>query len=335
MQKYFLFFLLLIISCARNNDPLSHQDQDNNQMVISDYQYAAFKYFFVDSFYADYFEKGFSANLEAFNASSEHFIEKLEVFVSTTYSDVDVISGIASTNPSKYDSIDRQGLDQLSPKEGELEKGFFRLLVRGKDYFFTDLGSILGFFYLNRQVDASETIAIAYQTKSKKVGTFISDYVQDAKNNVLNLKLIKCQNMSPDNKSLWNLMMKNVYEVQDSSMQNLLDKKIIIEYEQNGKWTEIQPNPPEKPFTFLLGLDIKNNSSGEPSDSGDGLLDSNFLAEFYKKGKLIFPSLQPFDPFPGSRFQLNSKNRSKIYFLSPRDLNNLKHNSRFRIRFEK
>lgn len=332
MLKY-LVFLLLIFSCTRNNEPLIPPD-DRNQITIFDYQYAAFKYFFVDSFYMDYYVKGFSQNLEAFNVSSEHVIEKLEVFVGTEYLDADEIPGVASLNPSQFDSINQQQFDQLSTINGKLEKRNFRLLVEGNDYFFTDLGRILGFFYLNEQVDSFRTIAIAYQTRSQKVGTFVSDFAKDPKNNVLNLRLIKCRNLGPENKSLWPLMMKNVYEIEDSTLTNLIDKKITIEYNQNGVWTAIQPDPPKKPFTYLLGLDIKNNLTGELSETGDGLLDFNFLVEFLQQGKLIFPTLQPFDPPPNSRFQLSSKNRANIYSPTPWTLNNLKNNSRFRIRIE-
>ncbi len=329
-----LVFIIVLFSCKRDPASISDLPTPNKKYVINDYQYVPFKYFFVDSFYRNHYEKGFSENLESFYYPDEKDIQYLEVFISTGYYEVNAIRGIASITPSKYDSIYNTSYSQVTEIKGKVEKGYFLPLIKGKDYFFDNFSHDAGFFYLKEPVDNSRSIAIAYQNKERKVGTFLSDYTENPQDRILNLKLIKCKNMTPQNEELWNLMLKNIYEINDTSL-TYPNLNILIEYNKNGNSVLIQPNEPYKRFTFLLGLDIKDNKTGSLVDNGDGKYDSNILTFWISKGTLIFPSLQPFDPLPESRFQLNLSNRSHIYNILPSDSLKLKSNSKFRIIIEK
>ena len=338
MFKNIFFIVIGIVfffySCKRNPSSINALPTPTKQYVIKDYQYASFKYFFVDSFYRNQFEKGFNENLETFSYSIDNYIQHLDVFISTSRTDPNAVKGIASINPTEYDSITNDEYNNLAEISGKLEKGYFKPLIDDKDYFFHGHSQYYGYFSLKEPIDNSRILAVSYQTNSEKVGTLLSDYIQTSNEKILNLKLIKCQGMTPLYKNLWGLMLKNVYEINDSTLKlNFI--KIFIKYSYNGKEYTIQPNPPNKTFINLLGLDIKDNSTGEIIENGDGKIDANILTMYLDLGILIFPSLQPFDPLPGNRFQLNPANRAHIYDISPLNFSELERSSRFKIVIEK
>lgn len=332
--SFIIIIFVFFFSCKRNPSSITIGLTPTKQYVIKDYQYAAFKYFFVDSCYRNQFEKGFDENLEVFSYSPRNLIQHLDVFISTDAFDANAIKGIASLNPSEYDSITNDEYENLPDVLGKLQKGYFRVLEDGKDYFFRGYSRYFGFFRLKEPVDNSRTLAVTYQTNSKKVGTLLSDYVESPNKRILNLKLIKCKDLTPLYKNLWDLMLKNVYEIDDSTLE-IQNIKISIQYNDKGRYYTFQPNPPQKSFINLLGLDIHNNSSGEIVDNGDGKVDVNFLTNYLASGVLIFPSLQPFDPLSWSRFQLNPFNRAHIYDISPFNSSELEKKSRFKIVIEK
>lgn len=333
-NPYYLILILpvILLSCSRNPTAISVKPIPKVRYIIPDYQYIAFQYFFVDEYYRDHFEKGFSDDLLTYSIPSDKKIINLEVFISTYISDMYAVKGIASVDPSQYDSITADEFENFNEIKGEMEKGYFKLLIEGKDYFIDT--EFRGFFYLKKPVRNFESLAVAYQTETGKVGTFLSDVVNRPQNQILNLKLIKSKNMTPSDTKVWDLMLKNVYDLKDTTL-TLNSMNIFIEYNQHGQFVSVQPNKPNKRFTFLLGLDIRNNTTGELTDNGDGKVDANFLLLNLSKGILMFPSLQPFDPSPDSRFQLNPLNRSPIYNISPSDSIALRNNSKFRIVVEK
>jgi len=61
-----------------------------------------------------------------------------------------------------------------------------------------------------------------------------------------------------------------------------------------SNFVSLQPNKPNKLFTFSLGLDIRNNATGESTDNGDGKVDANFLLLHLSKEILLFPSFPSF-----------------------------------------
>jgi len=331
---FFLIILFFLFSCKQNPSSSDNIPEPTKQYVIDDYKYVAFKYFFIDSFYKNNFDKGFNKNLDTYYYPFEYDIQNLDVFINTNYGDIYAIRGLASTTPSKYDNLTKSEYDTLQEISGKLEKSFFKPLTKGKDYFFDCYSQYYGFFYFNKPIENSRIIAISYRNNFEKVGTLLSEYVDDPQNVVLNLKLIKNKNMTPINKDSWYLMLKNVYEI-DNNILNYHFLDINIEYDKNGEFVNIQPNNPNKHFTNLLGLDIKDNSTGEIIENGDDKLDFNVLSNWFSKGVLIFPLLQPFDPLIDSRFQLNTLNRAKIYTINPSDSLELIKNSKFKIIIKK
>ncbi len=123
-------------------------------------------------------------------------------------------------------------------------------------------------------------------------------------------------------------MLKNIYGINDSTIK-ILNIKISIKYK--GKYNAFQPNPPNKNFIYLLGLDREDNSSGEITYNGDGKVDINLLTDYLLCELLIFPSLQPFDPFPCCRYQLNRSNFAHTYDISPLNFSKLEKRSIFTI----
>ncbi len=129
----------------------------------------------------------------------------------------------------------------MSSISGELQKGYFRPLEHGRDYIFQDFSQYYGFFRLNEPVDNSRALAVSYQTNSKKVGSLLSDYTEYPSKRILNLKLIKCENLTPEYEGLWDLMLKNVYETGDSTLK-IQYVDVSIEYIDNGKYYTFQPD---------------------------------------------------------------------------------------------
>jgi len=330
----FMALVISLFSCKRNPSSVAVGARPIKEYMIRDYQYVPFKYFFVDSFYRNHYEKGFSENLETFYLPQEKDIQHLDVFISTVYNDVNAVRGIASTTPSKYDSIDITSYNQIKPIKGQLEKGYFAPLIEGVDYFFDHFSHDAGFFYLKKPINNSRSVAVVYQNREEKVGNLHADYSGNLNDRIINLRLIKCKNMTPQNGALWKLMLKNVYEINDTTL-SYPNVNILIAYNDNGKYFFNQPEEPYKRFTFLLGLDIKDNQTGLLRDNGDGQYDHNVLTSYLAKGILIFPSLRPFDPLPQSRFQLNPANRSQIYNILPSDSLRLRESSKFTIMVEK
>jgi len=331
---FFIVLLGLFYACQKDTSSVNIRPEPTAEYILNDYQYGYYQFFFIDTFYKDHFEKGFSEDLTSFSYPYEKSVLELIVLETVHPSYASGALGLASLNPSLYDSITIDEFWNLEEVEGKLEKGYYKLLDEGKDYDFFSVGLHFGIIFFKYPIDNSHSLAIGYRTQEKKVGTLYSDFDTDPIPQFLNLKLLKCKNMTPANSELWDLMLKNVYVLGDSTL-NYRNTNILIKYFEDKTETFIQPNYPEKRFTFLLGLDILDNDSGIIVDDGDQRMDLNAVTAYISRGLLLFPSLRPFDPLPDSRFQLNSLNRAKIYDTAPENVSALMDSSHFQIIIQK
>ncbi|HIP27455.1 MAG TPA: cell surface protein SprA, partial [Flavobacteriaceae bacterium] len=176
-----------------------------------------------------------------------------------------------------------------------------RKLTLGTDF---TLQPQLGYISLNRALAESEILAVAYEyTENGQVYTVgeLSDNGVIAPANLV-VKLLRPEIISTTS-HMWNLMMKNVYDLRSFQM-NPDGFRLEILYQddvtgmplnilQNSETTGIN----SKPLLNLLNvdrLDSSNNSSG----GGDGFFDYvEGITVNSQQGLIFFPEIEPFGGF--------------------------------------
>lgn len=311
-QKVILsFWILFVVSgfftCTIDKSPVTSKEEEpcwNQKTTIRDYDYIKNRYFFVDDYYMNYFENGWTDDLSNFEFYPDRTLHWVEVFKSTTYTDPNAIKGIAVLNPqdNNYDGLSPDVYDTMSIIPGELEKGHFVELREYEDYIYRE---DMGFFCLNTEISDNEILAISYKTHLGQVGTSIVEMIDTSFASLPVLRLIKSKNMNPTHTNVWPLMMKNAYSL---GQIRIISEcfNIQIEHNLNGEHQKIQQVNPKESYLYLLGLDRTNND-GQIVDGGDGIVDQNFSRINFADGILIFPGIHPFNPPDTSRFQIAEK----------------------------
>jgi len=254
-----------------------------SQSVIKDIDFIKDRYYFLDNSYREYWEDGYSDDLQTFQYLSGTLITQLEVWVTENSTVPGVREGVALFDDADVDTV----------------KGSFRQLT--PDQFGFDAGR--GFFWVNQNIGTNTALAISYATDDGvKYGTLFEDDTDP--NAVLKLKLIKKKNQTVSD-TTWNLMMRNVYSLGGSQIQ---PEGFEVNIRHNTNETDIQG---DKTFLTLLGLDILDDSQAENPDNN---VDANGLLVNLNRGILIFPNLTPFDPIKDSKFNgLSEDNLITIY----------------------
>jgi len=284
---------------------------------LHDYDFIRNRYFFVDAFYADYFELGFSDDLtQWFYSSDANLIREIDVYKSGKYSDENARDGIAVIDPNdpKYSNI--TSVDQVDLEAGKVEQATFVPLVRGRDY---EYDYAMGYIILKQEVRDNEVLAVAYETDDKKVGTLALDLADADTTKPYVLRLIKPRSMQSTHTDVWPLMMRNVYYLGGTNIEKE-GFDVQVAFNLNGEQETLQQVEPRKSFLYLLGLD-RVDENGGASENGDKKIDDNGFLINRSEGTLMMPGLQPFDPLPGSRFEnkppeqegLADTNRARIY----------------------
>ncbi len=172
-----------------------------------------------------------------------------------------------------------------------------RKLTQGSEYV---LNAQLGYISLTgSMLQPDEVLAVAFEYQyapdgqTYQVGEFSTDDPQNTKQN-LYLKLLKGVAMSPE-QPFWDLMMKNIYSLNASSIQN--DKfKLNIKY-QNDTTGNYLNYIPEGDIANQLLLRVMNldRLDARGNANPDGYFD---FVEGYtilsQTGKIIFPEVEPF-----------------------------------------
>ncbi len=159
----------------------------------------------------------------------------------------------------------------------------------------------LGFISLNSALNNDEVLAVAYVYtmggSTYTVGDLSNSGIEAP--NALYLKLLKGTNLSPEYKTTWNLMMKNIYSL-GAFQVNKDDFKFDVALLSDSTGGNINYFPEgnadvkRKRLLKLMGLDNLNQQN-EPDEQGDGVFD--FIEGFTiypSNGRVIFPSLEPF-----------------------------------------
>ena len=279
-----------------------------SKSTIKDYDFIKNRYFFADTYYKDYFENGLARDPSQFEFVGGTEILQLEVWQSENPQLSGVRKGIAVIDPHsyvdgnyEYKAVD---IDTVSALEGKVETGYFRQLEFGKDFTFD---KYRGFIKLSQNISDQSVLAVAYITTDAAtnptipaVGT-MSESLSDSLQPVI-LRLIKPKAMQPANVDTWPLMMRNVYSLGGTSIEQD-GFELRLENNVNGDHS-IYPEGSSKSYLNLLELDELDVNGGEV-EGGDEQIDTNPYIINLAEGTLMFPSLRPFNPEEGSRFHTN------------------------------
>ena len=161
------------------------------------------------------------------------------------------------------------------------------------------LNPTLGYISLRSALNPDEVLGVAYEYtyggQTYQVGEFSTDAV-DAPNALL-VKLLKGTSQSPKLK-LWDLMMKNVYNL--GAMQIQADKFVFnVVYRNDSIGTDLQyiteGNIKNKLLLKVLNLDRLDLKSELNADGKFDYIEG--LTALSSTGRIIFPVLEPFGSF--------------------------------------
>ena len=189
----------------------------------------------------------------------------------------------------------------------------------------------LGYISLQQRLANDEVLAVAYQytigNDVYQVGEFANDGVNATEvdntgvpaTQSLILKMLK-SNLTNVNQPIWNLMMKNIYQILGANQLQQQDFKFNIVYTDPSPINYIEPvagtpfpsNPtPENlveknPLLKVFNVD-KLNSSNDPQVGGDGFFDFiPGLTVDTQNGRIIFTNIEPFGKTLFDKLKLNA-----------------------------
>ncbi len=283
--------------------------------TIKDYQYLKNRYFFLGESYRRNFEVGYNPQNQQFSYDPVTEITQIDVWLSTSPGDQSTqpIRGIAVLDPVEFQNENPgaelgQLYNDLESIDGQLEKVYFKQLTEGQDYTYD---RIRGFVQLNQEVQDNQVLAVSYSVFG---GTTIGTFAGQDTSEVILAKLIKPKNQTPTDvfAETWPLMMKNVYSLGGSNIEQE-GFEMDIQNNRTGAAIKLQGN---NTFLNLLGLDVLDENGNYIPEGDDRVdLNPNFINR--AQGILIFPSHEPFDPGPDSKFQgLDPENRVNLYDIS-------------------
>ena len=171
----------------------------------------------------------------------------------------------------------------------------------------------LGYVSLQQRLANDEVLAVAYQytigDDIYQVGEFGTDGATPTEVNgagipetqTLILKLLK-SNLTNVQKPIWNLMMKNIYQLpgayqlqqEDFRFNILYTDPSPLNYISQVGTTPLPANVLETPLLKVFNVD-KLNYNNDPQDGGDGFFDfMPGLTVDQQNGRLIFTTVEPF-----------------------------------------
>lgn len=191
------------------------------------------------------------------------------------------------------------------------------------------LNSKLGFITLNINLNANQTLAVAYQytvigqDKVYQVGEFSDQSISDP--NLLVTKLLKSTTINTK-MPMWDLMMKNVYNIKAYQVSpNDFVMNILYLGNENGVATgyfaDAEGDLKGQSLIYLMNVD-KLNSQQNPVEGGDGLFDfingatTNGGTINASTGRIYFPVLEPFGSHIRKIFEDNPALAEKYAFDS-------------------
>jgi hypothetical protein len=281
-----------------------------SQTTVRDYDYIKNKYFFVDTYYVNEYENGWSDDLSNWLYTENKLIRAMDVYKSATYTDPNAIQGIAVLDPNdpQWVNIMPSDLDTMQTIPGKLERRGFERLEENIDYSYD---YARGYVSLNQSLRDDEVLAVAFKTDLDQIGTLFENISDSLFTNAPVFKLIRPQSMKPSDVDTWPLMLKNVYSLGGTNIEPE-GFDVQIKYNLNGEEETLQQVEPRLTFLSLMGLDRKDQNGSEV-EGGDKQIDDNSLIINRADGTLMFPALHPFEPDPGGDFAIDTSYFVDIY----------------------
>ncbi|MCQ2234384.1 MAG: cell surface protein SprA [Paludibacteraceae bacterium] len=173
-------------------------------------------------------------------------------------------------------------------------------MLRSDEYV---LNPNLGYISLRSTLNPSDVIAVAYEYttgdgKTHYVGELTTSVQGDTiSDKPLAAKLLKGTNTSPSQADLWDLMMKNVYNLQAYSVSPNKFKLEVEYYYSNDSLSTYMKYLPEgaiakKPLIKLMDLDRLNSKRKASPDGYYDFVDGYTVDA--RNGRVIFPTVEPF-----------------------------------------
>ena len=197
----------------------------------------------------------------------------------------------------------------------------------------------LGYISLQQRLSNDEVLAVAYQytigDNVYQVGEFGTDGVdatvisnggtstQNVSSQSLVLKMLK-SSLTNVQKPIWNLMMKNIYQIQGAFQLQQEDFRFNILYTDPSPINYISPvagtpfptSPPALPENLVTQTPLLNvfnvdklNYNNDPQTGGDGFFD--FLPGLtvdQANGRIIFTTVEPFGKLIFDKLKLGAEN---------------------------
>ena len=204
-------------------------------------------------------------------------------------------------NPIRDISTVKQALAPYNMSQGRdyavLENAI--KLVEGVDF---TMNAQLGYISMNRRLAESDVLAVAYEYTEGpnvyKVGEFSNDGIVAPDNLVVKLLRSEIINTSIP---LWNLMMKNVYQIPGAFQIQKDGFRLALLYQDDETGEPLNmlqnaqtPDINDKTILNLMNLD-RLDQNNNISSEGDGYFDFvEGITIMPQKGYLIFPTIEPF-----------------------------------------
>ena len=278
---------------------------ETNEFTIQAYNYSE-NNFFLDTIYASTLPKynffnNYFGNLTPLETSEsqKYFVKELEVWRTAT----GVIDEAKQKRGNVY--IDLEGIlsdgtydDILRDPNGDSEQGStiifdrFEKLYEGIDYIYHER---TGFITFKTQVQRTDAIAVAYRlegpTNDPSDDLFFGELERNIsiEDSIILLKLIKPENLQPQNKVAWKLQLRNIYPLNGRD----IDKEgFSFDMFYNIEGLEPQNNYDGNKLLQEFGFDKLDDSGGpRPDGAFDFREGITILSE---TGEIIFPVLEPF-----------------------------------------
>ncbi len=252
------------------------------------YEYSE-NHYFVDVSYIPEFEELFATSNPA--PSTEKQILDLEVWKTVRTQTQDEyersVNAYIDLNAIPLDGEYPEALKDSTGDDisGEIVRNRrFKQLKEGVDYTYDQYAGFISFI---TSINKSDAIAVAYRTSEEKVGEFSVDIAENK--NLVVLKLIKPENLSPSYAKAWQLQLRNIYPIggRDIKKEGF---ELQLKYQVPGQEPVIELEGQELLKAF--GLDQTNESGAvDPDGAFDFVPGSRILPQ---TGEIIFPKLKPF-----------------------------------------
>ncbi len=259
------------------------------ELDIPEYKYVRDRYFYLDYSFRERHWDGFLENLAL--TYNDDIVRDLELYKSVPQETASSVYGTAyvdPNNPEEYDDFKKNG--------------YYERMVEGVDYQYSADFGYIKFMRVPRNVNIAAVYTVRHRETDEILRQF-GDWDRDPTDTTatdINLKLIKSNTMTDGNHPCWDLMWRNVYDLQASNIDSTgFDIQILYDgksgYEERSK---------EDGDTYLkkFDLDIVDASGNFGQDD---MVDLNTGVVRLTTGELVFPRLKPFKYDPSEEGEGN------------------------------